>query len=169
MQKELDKSKTEKIKIILAVCIIFLMCAGSAFAVWQIQQKNSPAEKSQEAQNLEGKISELNRKMDELSRAINDAKEQVEVESSVVVSTKTQKVAGASTDGNSLSNVGAMVNINSASADQLDTLEGIGSAYAQRIIEYREASGGFKSIEEIMNVKGIGEKTFEKIKNRITI
>jgi len=169
MQNKIDNPKAERIKIILSFCIIFLICVGSAFAVWQIQSKNSPAQKSQEAQNLEGKISELNRKMDELSQAINDAKQQVEVESSVVVSTKTQRVAGASTDGSSSSDITGMININSASANQLDTLEGIGSAYAQRIIEYRQANGGFKSIEEIMNVKGIGEKTFEKIKNRITI
>ena len=62
------------------------------------------------------------------------------------------------------------VNINSASAATLaDCLPGIGPAYAQRIIEYREAHGGFKSIAEIQNVRGIGPKTFERIKDLITI
>lgn len=62
------------------------------------------------------------------------------------------------------------VNINTASAATLDEcLPGIGPAYAQRIIEYREAHGGFKSIEEIQEVSGIGPKTFEKIKNQITV
>lgn len=62
-----------------------------------------------------------------------------------------------------------LVNINTASQGELETLPGIGPAYAQRIIEYRESHSGFKAIEEIKNVSGIGEKTFEKIKEKITI
>jgi competence protein ComEA len=62
------------------------------------------------------------------------------------------------------------VNINTASAGTLDEcLSGIGPAYAQNIIDYREAHGGFKSIEEIQEVRGIGPKTFEKIKDQITV
>ncbi len=62
------------------------------------------------------------------------------------------------------------VNINTASAAALDEcLPGIGPAYAQRIVEYRESHGGFKSIEEIQEVSGIGPKTFEKIKDQITV
>lgn len=62
-----------------------------------------------------------------------------------------------------------LVNINTASQNELDSLPGIGPAYAQRIIDYRESHGGFKSIEEVKNVSGIGQKTFEKIKDKITI
>lgn len=62
-----------------------------------------------------------------------------------------------------------MININTAGAEELDSLPGIGPAYAQRIIDYRVENGGFSSIEGIMEVRGIGEKTFEKIKDRITI
>lgn len=62
------------------------------------------------------------------------------------------------------------VNINTASAATLDEcLPGIGPAYAQRIIEYRESHGGFKTIEEIQEVQGIGPKTFEKIKDQIAV
>ena len=61
------------------------------------------------------------------------------------------------------------VNINSASADQLTGLPGIGPSYAQRIVEYREKNGPFKRVEDILNVRGIGEKTFERIRDRITI
>ncbi|NLO89277.1 MAG: ComEA family DNA-binding protein [Clostridia bacterium] len=61
------------------------------------------------------------------------------------------------------------ININQATLEQLDTLPGIGPAYGKRIIEYREKNGGFKSIEEIMEVSGIGPKTFEKIKDLITV
>lgn len=61
------------------------------------------------------------------------------------------------------------VNINAATADQLTALPGIGPSYAQRIVEYREKNGPFKKVEDLLNVTGIGEKTFEKIKDRITI
>lgn len=61
------------------------------------------------------------------------------------------------------------ININTATAEELDTLSGIGPAYAKRIIDYRTANGGFKSIDQIQEIKGIGPKTFEKIKDQITI
>lgn len=62
-----------------------------------------------------------------------------------------------------------IVNINTASVSELDTLPGIGPAYAQAIINYRTANGPFIRIEDIEKVKGIGPKTFEKMKSRITI
>lgn len=61
------------------------------------------------------------------------------------------------------------VSINNASIEDLMTLPGIGEAKAKSIIEYRDANGGFKSIEEIQNVSGIGENVFAKIKEFITI
>lgn len=62
-----------------------------------------------------------------------------------------------------------LVNINTASTQELESLSGIGNVYANRIIDYRNTNGNFNSIDEIMNVKGIGEKTFEKIKNNICV
>ena len=56
------------------------------------------------------------------------------------------------------------LNLNTATLDQLTTLPGIGPKTAERILEYRTKNGGFKKIEELMNVKGIGEKSFLKIK-----
>jgi len=64
---------------------------------------------------------------------------------------------------------GSKININKAAAGELESLPGIGFAYASAIIEYRQDKGSFSSIEEIKNVPGIGEKTFEKIKDLITI
>ena len=63
----------------------------------------------------------------------------------------------------------AMVNLNTASKEDLMTLRGIGESRAEDIIHYREAFGGFKSIEDIMNVSGIKDAAFEKIKDSITV
>ncbi|MFZ7103326.1 MAG: helix-hairpin-helix domain-containing protein [Peptococcaceae bacterium] len=62
-----------------------------------------------------------------------------------------------------------MINLNTASSQQLEGLTGIGPAKAQAIIQYRTGNGGFNSIEEIMNVKGIGQATYDKIRDRITV
>ena len=62
-----------------------------------------------------------------------------------------------------------MVNINTASVEELATLKGIGDKIAQRIIDYRKTNGPFKKIEDIMNVKGIREKTYNGFKNQITV
>lgn len=64
---------------------------------------------------------------------------------------------------------GGKVNINTADETQLTTLSGIGPSKAQAIIAYREENGGFSSIEEIMNVQGIKEGTFGKIKDDIAV
>lgn len=61
------------------------------------------------------------------------------------------------------------LDINTASADELKKLKGIGDVFAQEIISYRESSGGFRNIEEIMNVKGIGESIFADIRNHIYV
>lgn len=62
-----------------------------------------------------------------------------------------------------------IININTAGIKELSTLSGIGAAKAQKIIDYREANGNFKTIEEIMNVKGIGKATYEKFKTNIKV
>lgn len=64
---------------------------------------------------------------------------------------------------------GAVVNINTAPADQLELLPGVGPKTAARIIEYRQKNGGFKKIEELMNVRGIGEKVFLRMKNQLAV
>jgi competence protein ComEA len=61
------------------------------------------------------------------------------------------------------------ININTATAEQLTLLPGIGEVTANAIVAYRTANGNFASVEDILNVKGIGEKTLEKIKDFIVL
>lgn len=63
----------------------------------------------------------------------------------------------------------ALVDINTATLDELQTLTGIGPVIAQRIIDYRTENGAFTSIEELLNVKGIGEATLNKFRDRVTV
>lgn len=62
-----------------------------------------------------------------------------------------------------------LININTAPAYKLEELDGIGEVKAAAIVQYREENGNFKSVDELVNVKGIGEKTLEKNRDRITV
>lgn len=68
-----------------------------------------------------------------------------------------------------LKDLGYKININTADKDELMLLEGIGESYAEKIIEFRESNGGFKSVEQLKEVKGIGDKKFDEVKDFITV
>jgi competence protein ComEA len=65
--------------------------------------------------------------------------------------------------------VAAPINVNTATSAELEKLPGVGPAMALRIVEYRQKNNGFKKLEDLMQVKGIGEKTFLKLKPLVTI
>lgn len=73
------------------------------------------------------------------------------------------------TQGNPGTSQGNKININTASLQELMTLDGIGEIYAQRIIDYRTANGPFTDIAQLKNVNGIGDKRFDAIKDSITV
>lgn len=170
MEKKEDKKQAiwENAKYIAIGALAVAILAGSGVLYWQIQKQNNPPKDESIASNeLKSQVGDLNKKIDDLNKALKEAQTVVTTESTVKTTTKDGgTVAGASTTSDEVS---GKVNLNTASLSQLDTLTGIGATYAQRIIDYREANGGFKSIDEIKNVKGIGDKTFEKLKDQITI
>lgn len=80
-----------------------------------------------------------------------------------------QSSAGAAQSGAGAGAQAGMININSADTTQLQTITGVGPVTAQKIIDYRTQNGAFKKIEDLTNVSGIGEKTFEKMKDQICV
>ena len=61
------------------------------------------------------------------------------------------------------------INLNNASAEQLQMLDGVGPATASAIVEYREANGGFESVNELKSVKGIGDKKMQSLSDDVTV
>ncbi len=90
----------------------------------------------------------------------------IEEESNSPISSNNSAIT---TSKKSNSSISKIININYASVSELTALAGIGEAMAKRIVEYRDENGLFNSIEDIMNVSGIGEAKFNKIKDDITI
>lgn len=108
-----------------------------------------------------------------LARTVQDGEQiliptEEQVESGEYASSlsSTGTTSSTSSDGQSSS---SLININTASVDELDTLPGIGPVTAQAIVDERESNGSFSSIEDIQRVSGIGEKKFEKIKDLICV
>lgn len=88
----------------------------------------------------------------------------------VTVSTQTAASAEAASSAPVFSDApDALVNINTASAGLISTLPGIGEMLAARIVSYRGEHGDFSNIEDIMSVSGIGAKTYEQLKDHITV
>lgn len=64
---------------------------------------------------------------------------------------------------------GGLINLNTATISDLDSLPGIGPALAQRILDFRERNGGFRTVEDLLEVPGIGSKKFEELRNLVTV
>ncbi len=85
------------------------------------------------------------------------------------VNSGNELIAADSGQPSGTSESGGKININTASAEELEELNGIGKVLAERIVSFRETNGPFKSIEEIKKVSGIGEKKFEAIRDLIVV
>ncbi|SDK57088.1 helix-hairpin-helix domain-containing protein [Natronincola ferrireducens] len=104
-----------------------------------------------------------NRKQINLAKKIQD-------EEFIYIPGEEEEYENSSVKPNNLpSNIGGLININNADKTELESLTGIGTTLAERIIAYRNEKGIFTTIEEIQNVSGIGEKKFNDIKEKITV
>lgn len=102
------------------------------------------------------------------TNSINQA-EVVEDGQKIIIESKNKNnlLSGNVESNNSGSN--GLININNASSTELEEIPGVGPSKASKIIEYRESQGGFKNKEEIKKIDGIGDKTFEKMKDKINV
>lgn len=134
----------EKYRWIIGGTLIVIIIAGISVIVWDRTHRN--------------KVNNENQTIAELQKQNDLLREQLSSSSS-------KSVAGAQ----SIENETDKININTADATELDKLPNIGPARATDIIAYREENGGFQSIEELKNIKGIGDKTFENLKDLVTV
>lgn len=141
--------------IVIAAVLCALMIGYNAFYV---------PDASMDAVTVSADLSDLSGE-----EYIPDSVSPSEISASDTLSGESQEADSASQEEEKAA-VGGKININTATAQQLsDGLDGIGEVMAKRIVEYREKNGNFKSIEEIKNVQGIGDKTFAKLKDHITV
>ncbi len=146
------------IELIIGVALLVAIVAGGILLSIQKKGKTNSDNASADVVRLESEIANLNKKIDDLNKSLSAIKS---------ASTETATASAVSDSGAQIPL--GKVNINTASLSELDSLPGIGPTYAQRIIDYRNNNGGFKSIDELKNVKGIGDKTFDKFKESVTI
>lgn len=98
---------------------------------------------------------------------IPSKEEKVEIEQEGYI--QTENGAGIINEEQGISNKNQVVNINKATKEELQTLQGIGESTAEKIITYRKENGNFKQIEDIKNVPGIGDAKYENIKGKINV
>lgn len=152
--EKLQISRSERIGIVFLLVVIAVLLAMSVF----LQRSFNYSQERYDAitETFEQRSAELQQEKKELQKKYTPASDVSEPEdaSSEPESPEEQE---------SLTPTGK-ININTATSAQLQTLDGIGPAYARRIIEYREANSGFDSIDELVNVKGIGETRLANIR-----
>jgi comEA protein len=157
----------EKYRLWLGAILLLLIITESVYLLWR-ENYLTPA--------VETRISSLEEKISHLENTLPVSNQTAGIEVDKLISASstdnTTEATPPPTTPKSTAKVPTItgkVNINTASAAELDLLPGIGPAYASKIIDYRQSHAGFKSIDEIKNVKGIGEVTFGKLKDLITI
>jgi len=169
----------EEKKVVIGLVLFLFVLASGGYLIWR--ESYWKPSTTRRIEDLESKVKLL----EEQSQISENKKEGVEI----VASDSAGIVAGTTSDNQtSEANdplapqklpdqtekkdspaVSGTININTASASQLDALPGIGPVLSQRIIDYRSTSGLFQSREQIKNVKGIGESVYSKIQDKIFV
>lgn len=177
--KEQHKRKEKLAKIRQTVMIILMAIAGLYYMTVERGQVTNAAIMTN-VNDAPEKTEDVNRIASEKERkftiegfleptSVIDEVSGTEAEKETSVQKQTETQAAAAADVTAIQTEDKRVNLNTATLEELDALPGVGPSTAKNIIAYREAHGGFAAPEEIMNVKRIGEKTFDKLKAHITV
>lgn len=161
--EKLQISKTERIGVVLLLVLIIVLLLSSLFLRRTFNYNQT--EYDQILAEFEKKSALIQREEKQLAEKYNPQP----LVNTPVETREKQEQAPVRYEPENEEVVPKIVNINTASEQLLQTLDGIGPAYARRIIEYREANGPFSSKEELTNIKGIGEKRLEGIRPYITL
>jgi comEA protein len=154
----------EKYQVPIGIGLILFIALGGIVLLFEEQRnklvltKQEPTAEilnyEQEREELVSKITELETKL----QAIETQKTETPISSA---NTNPAIVSGTQTSG--------LINLNTATIAELDKLPGIGESKANEIIRFRQEKGGFAKIEQLKEVKGIGESTFNKLKPLVTV
>jgi len=168
--EKLQISKSERIAVtVLMVSVLFL---GSVYLIWSPAPQYSEVEYAELERIFEERSRELNRERETILARYeplkNDSdageyKTGVLAEEAYIDTIPPEKEAAEGRTG------GNLININSAMEPELQELPGIGPVYSKRIIEWRNENGKFTSVDQLLEIKGIGEKRLENIKPLITL
>lgn len=135
-------------KYLIGAGLILLIIAGGGYLIFNKYGHNKSTNENQQ-------IADLKKQNDDLRSELSNQ--------------SVSQVAGAATSNAENQNQSDKININTASAIELDKLPGIGAVRAADIISYREAHNGFQTIEQLKDIKGIGDVSFEKLKDLVTV
>lgn len=162
----------DKYRLHIALGLIVTVVAASALLFWQNKDSTDRLKKEKiswevKANNLEKENLDLKDKIIQLEQSTQSTI--VDQTNSIINSEIGQVKSASSASNQSVLSVSSRVNINTADARELDSLPGIGPTRAQTIIDYRNNNGPFQSSEDIMKVSGIGQATYDKMKEKITV
>ena len=166
--EKLQISKSERISV--SVLMVIVICTGSLTLFWSPGPHYSEEEYARLENIFEEKSRELRQDREVILARYEPLKDESEIvkmdEQPEMVLTDTIPPPAKESETNRSGN---LVNINSASASQLQELPGIGPAYSKRIVEWRNENGRFTSVEQLLEIKGIGEKRLAGIRPLITL
>lgn len=169
-KKEIYRWKQKLGKVRETVMLLLMLAAGGAYALSGYGETTGELTLLRESETAyqaeEKETSEASEYRLKETTVVLEREQREEPEAS---GQKPQEVHAGSEEDNITAEKNDKINLNTATLEELDALPGIGPATAQKIIEYRETWGGFAVPEEILNVKRIGEKTYEKLKDKITV
>ncbi len=157
----------EQNKIIIGSILLVLIIISSGYLLWRENYWKPNLEKRLDEVKLE--VESLNQKLALLEEEKVSAMNQAPVVASVPAPTEAPAAPAKNLATAITSAPIGKININTATEAQFDSLSGIGPVLAKRIVDYRSANGPFSSVEGIKKVQGIGDKTFEKFRENITI